>query len=135
LNAGAIVEYCRQNGIQLSQRADKLVVRPAAKLTPDLSIAIRAHKLDLLAALAQEDAQEYIGERVAICAADGLPPAHLRPVFEYVLADDPRTRLIMLGIIGQTLAEATSSLQDRFGAERVVSVRTYRWRTCQGDTA
>lgn len=103
------------------------MAKPAEKLTPDLTAAIRDHKPDILAALANEDAAEYVAERSAICEADGLPPAHLRPVFEYCLADYPGHPLIMLGRVGQTLVEARASLRDRLGASRVLSVEFYQW--------
>jgi len=127
LNAAAIIEYCQHHGIQLFQRAGKLVVKPADKLTPHLSAAIRVHKVAILTALAHEDAQEYVAVRSAICAADGLSPCGIRPVFEYRLAADPCQPLIMLGIIGQSLEQAEASLRDRFGYARVLSIELYQW--------
>ncbi len=127
MSAAAILRECHQRGIRLFPQPDsKLLVQPASKLTDELRQAIRANKPGILAALAHEDAAEYVAERTAICAADRLPPAHLRPVFKYCLSDDPRTQLIMLGYAGETLDEARASLYDRFG-DRVLSVGVYQW--------
>jgi len=128
MSAATILRECHQRGIKLFPQSDsKLIVQPASKLTDELRQAIRANKQAIMAALAQEDAAEYVAERSAICEADGLPPAHLRPVYEYRLAADPGQPLIMLGIIGQTLEQATESLRDRFGAAKVVGVTVYQW--------
>ncbi len=127
--AADLIQRCQRDGIRLFPNGDRLRVigAPGKPLAPELLDTLKAHKQAVMAALACEDAAEYVAERAAICAADGLPPAHLRPVFEYILADDPRVRLIMLGIIEQTLEQATASLQDRFGAARLLSVTVYQW--------
>ncbi|HVC37504.1 MAG TPA: hypothetical protein VNF46_03780 [Gammaproteobacteria bacterium] len=127
-----LIQQCQQAGIQLSQHGDKLYVVPAAKLTPELKATLIQRKPDILAYLAHEDAQEYVAERVAIAAADGLPPTHLRPAFIYYLTNDPKQPLTMLGQIGQTLEQARSSLQDRFGFARVASVSDYIWPPVKG---
>ncbi|MHB8403976.1 MAG: TubC N-terminal docking domain-related protein [Gammaproteobacteria bacterium] len=127
MNAPQLIRECRQRGIALSPNGDKLHVVPASKVTPELKEALIQHKPGILAVLAHEDATEYAAERSAICAADDLPPAHLRPIFEYCLADDPHVRLIMLGYHGETLDEARASLFDRFGFARVVGVQVYVW--------
>jgi len=129
MNTPQLIRDCQQQGIRLFPNGDKLrVVPPPGKpLTPELLTTLKAHKPDILAALAHEDAAEYVSERSAICEANGLRPCSLRPVFEYRLNDDPHARLIMLGIIGQTLEQATESLRDRLGAFRVLSVELYQW--------
>jgi len=122
-----IIQRCQQHGVWLSINGDKLHVVPATKLTPELKAVLLQYKPDILAALAHEDAAEYVAERTAICAADGLPPTHLRPVFQYFLTADPGQPLIMLGTPGETLEQATESLRDRFGAAKVLDVRLYEW--------
>jgi len=121
-----IFQECRRRGLQMVPQGDKLLVSPRSLITDELRAAIRANKPDILAALAHEDATEYVAERSAICALDGLPPAHLSPVFEYHLADAPHARLIMLGYHGETLDEARASLFDRFGS-KVLSIEPYIW--------
>ena len=121
-----LIERCASRGIQLSKNGDKLRVVPASKVTPALKEALIQHKPDILAALAHEDATEYMGERVAVCVADNLPPVGIRPVFEYRVADNPAQPLILLGAIGDTLADARASLYRRFG-DRLLSVKPYCW--------
>ncbi len=127
--AAELIEHCHRKGIRLFPNGDKLRVVPAPDkpLKPELLRTLKAHKPGILAALAHEDVADYVSERSAICEADGLRPCSLRPVFEYRLAEDPRQPLIMLGRIGQTLVEARTSLRDRFGASRVLSVKPYHW--------
>lgn len=132
MDAVHVLEVCQQRGISLTPRDGKLVAAPSDRLTDDLRQAIRAHKPEILAALAHEDAAEYVSERFAICEVDGLPACGIRPVFEYRLSENPSQPLIMLAAIGDTLAEATISLRSRFGTERVLSVRPYVWPPVPG---
>ena len=128
MNAAAdLIERCHLQGISLAPRADMLAVKPANKLTAELRQALLRHKPDILAALAHEDATDYVAERSAIREADGLRPCGIRPVYEYRLADDPRQPLIMLGLVGQTLEQARASIMDRFGSARVLSCEPYQW--------
>jgi len=50
--------------------------------------------------------------------------AAARPVFTFVLTENPLQPYIMLGIVGQTVAEARASLYDRYGT-RLLSVADY----------
>ena len=127
MNAAAeLIQRCTRQGIQLTPHGGKLrvIAAPGKPLTPELLDTLKAYKPAILAALAHEDAVEYVNERSAICEADDLPPCGIRPVFLYVLTDDPATSLTMLGVIGQTLTQAHESLFDRYGA-RLLSVADY----------
>jgi hypothetical protein len=129
MTPAAIIRECQQQGIRLFPNGAKLRVVPAPgkPLSPELLDTIKTYKQAVLAALADENAREYVAERSAICEADGLPPCGIRPVFEYRLTDDPHQPLIMLGVVGETLAQATEGLRDRFGAARVLSVSVHAW--------
>lgn len=124
MTALALLEETRHLGLRLSIRGDKLRIEPPPG--PELIERLKAAKSELMALLASENASEYVAERTAICAADGLPPRAVRPVFEYVLADRPGVPLIMLGVVGETPAEAQASLFDRFG-RRLLRVTVYQW--------
>jgi len=100
-----IIQRCQCQGIQLSPNGDKLRVIPASKVTPELRAALLQHKPEILRM---------------------LPMQQTRQVFEYTLADDPHAKLIILGSIGETLAEARALLFDRF-RERLLSVEPYQW--------
>ncbi len=125
--AADLIERCHRQGISLAPRAGMLAVKPANKLTAELRQALMEHKQAVMAVLAHEGATEYLAERSAVCEADGLPAVGLRPVFEYTLADNPRQPLIMLGRVGETLADAQASLRARFGSARVLSCERYQW--------
>ncbi|WP_297477412.1 hypothetical protein [Ferrovum sp.] len=124
-----VIHDCRQRGIRLFPNGNNLRVVPAPNkpLPSELLATLKAHKQAVMAALAHEDSREYVAERMAICAADDLPPCGIRPVFEYhLLTDDPRLPLIMLGRVGESLADAERSLRDRY-AGRLLDVHPYVW--------
>lgn len=114
MSAADLIFKCRQQGIRLFTNGDKLRVVPADKLTHELKAELIQHKPEILAALA--DCEE----------TDGLRPgARGRPVFEYSLANEP-SPLILLGRLGDSLAEARACLRAKF-SERLIEVREYKW--------
>lgn len=114
----------QKRGFRLSINGGKLHIEPWPR-DEKLLEKLREHKRELLAALATENAQEYMNERTAICAADGLPTKTQRPVFEYQLAGSS-TWLIALGQSDDTIKSMRRAIQTWAGG-RLREVRRYRF--------
>lgn len=119
MSAQLSVATLQAAGFRLSVNGDKLHVEPVP--SPDMFARLKAAKPQLLAELRREtltdDATEYVAERTAICAADGLPLAMLRPVYRCTLRDNPPFTL--LGRVGETLEQARTELRQQFGSDFV----------------
>jgi len=132
-----LIEECTQRGIALVLEEGHVFIRPASNLPDDLRQRLRANKHGILAALsaaAQQPrgvtvvteitAQNNKVQQQAQQPAKPAPGAMIRPVFTYVLRENAAQPYIMMGIIGQTVAEARASLYDRYG-ERLLWVDDY----------
>ena len=108
-------------------------------LNPAMIEQLRAHKTELLDLLSrtewQESIREHFEERAAIREHDGGEPrqkaeAEARQamrVFEYRLTDNgPNGPWLILLAPGCDLLQAKQSLQDRFGADRLLAVREHQ---------
>lgn len=120
--ANASLPGLKARGIELWAEGEKLRYRaPVAAITADVLAALKANKPALMAELRRRqlavveggNATEYLAERSAICAADGLPPATLRPVFRCILRGNPP--FILLGRVGESLEQARAELLTQFG--------------------
>lgn len=55
---GAAIDFLHDHGLSAKVNGKRLVVSPASRLTPDVRLYIKAHRLELLAELAANDGQE-----------------------------------------------------------------------------
>ena len=62
MTATALLEQVRLLGADVYTEGDRLVLRPASRLSPELIETLRAHKLELLTVLRAE--QQTAGDRV-----------------------------------------------------------------------
>lgn len=134
----------------------RLSVTPAARLTDQLRLLIRQHRdalVDLLSsrtpppltAAERQDITEAVAERAAIMEFDGGLP---RPMAESEAASRMRVYQALIAMLdgsdpkwlvylapGTTLAEAQQELTRKFGADRVLDVKTYRTGSEQREVA
>lgn len=55
---GAAIDFLRERGLTAQAKGKRIVVSPASKLTPDVRLYVKAHRLELLAELAANDGLE-----------------------------------------------------------------------------
>ncbi|HCF2594649.1 TPA: hypothetical protein VDW09_003574 [Pseudomonas aeruginosa] len=55
---GAAIDYLHEHGVTARTNGRRVVVSPASKLTDDIRLYIKAHRLDLLAELTANDGLE-----------------------------------------------------------------------------
>lgn len=55
---GAAIDFLRKRGLTAQAKGKRIVVSPASKLTPDVRLYVKAHRLELLAELAANDGLE-----------------------------------------------------------------------------
>lgn len=130
MNAAEIIQQCRQAGVVLQARGDRLHVEaPRGVLTDERRRLLAEHKADLLAVLADDNAREYFDERAAIREYEGgldrdsTERQAARNIIEYRLPD--AGWLVLLAAPGETYAQAVESLQRRYG-DRLLEARQYR---------
>lgn len=91
MNAIALIHQCKQAGIQLQARGDRLHVEaPAGTLTPELRQALAHHKAELLALHATRNRLFVIATSLGIPRAivDELPLEELQATAEQVAANE-----------------------------------------------
>lgn len=135
MNAVEILHDLRDQGFRFQVTGERLRVAPSQKLTDDVRAVIRAHRSEILEALTTDaedidaDAREYLDERAAIAEYDGglsreqAERQHIRPVFEFQLAERPGVWFTLLCQQGDTLDDARHWCEQRFGSDRLVGVR------------
>lgn len=83
MNAAELLELVRLRGVVAWAEGDRLVLRPASRLSPELIETLRSHKPELLAALRaeQQPAAERVGpwqppgtDRRCLSCGAGLQP-------------------------------------------------------------
>ncbi|PAO90599.1 hypothetical protein BV581_19325 [Stutzerimonas stutzeri] len=79
---GAAIDFLRERGLTAQAKGKRIVVSPASKLTPDVRLYVKAHRLELLAELAANDGLERrshwqitLGGKT-ICTMVGEPMTH-----------------------------------------------------------
>jgi protein-disulfide isomerase-like protein with CxxC motif len=111
-----LVTKLRAAGITLSLDGGNLVATPKAAITDELRSLIRAHKADILAALAQEqaaaqDLREAFEERAAVLQHDaGLPRADAELEAARITATYARNRGYLWATLRAALAGYPSLL-------------------------
>lgn len=141
MSAISLITDLEARGVEIHARNGELLLDgPANVLTDDIVADLREHKAELLAALQadpvplDEDAREYFAERAAIMEYEGDLPTEeaeeqaAQRVFEYQLANMAGIWLLLVCRPGDTVEDARECCVQRFGAERVVSVRQYHYR-------
>ena len=66
MGPASILADLERTGLRLAAAGDRLVVAPASRITPDIRVAIRTHKEQLLAALAASAVRDQYEETAAI---------------------------------------------------------------------
>lgn len=55
---GAAIDFLRERGLTAQAKGRRIVVSPASKLTNDVRLYVKVHRLELLAELGANDGQE-----------------------------------------------------------------------------
>lgn len=78
----AAIDFLRKRGLMAQAKGKRIVVSPASKLSPDVRLYVKAHRLELLAELAANDGLERrshwqitLGGKT-ICTMVGEPMTH-----------------------------------------------------------
>lgn len=79
---GAAIDFLRERGLTAQAKGKRIVVSPASRLTNDVRLYVKAHRLELLAELAANDGLErrshwrIVLDGKPICTMVGEPITH-----------------------------------------------------------